>query len=318
MPMIEFPAERDVLPGHVVVRCRHIPCLKRIARVLSEVRRSSRSRGAVDRRQKNEIPARVVDLATAQGEAVAVVLEPPAVVEHESKKALFISNDLTGGILHVRGAVDPTSALAARIGGETKRHLVEKALGMIVVLHLNAIVGVISRPIGDAQSIRAQSVIVAEHGNPTVRPIEYLAPKSQTVVVARIRLPAVDDPRLDFQLLGGKYLNAHAGEKPRGIGRDIRRLIGPVIEVVKAEQTDVRQEDAGVDVNSVQRVNVISAVGLIHIPIRIVELPLAARIAGIIARSGGRILTDLAQHPRTNMVVVKISADTQMGKRNLV
>ncbi len=63
-----------------------------------------------------------------------------------------------------------------------------------------------------------------------------------------------------------------------------------------------------------QRVKMIAAVGLVQVAIGIVQLPLPAGKAGIVARSRGGIQTQLAEHACTNMVVVKVAADSQVSK----
>jgi hypothetical protein len=72
-------------------------------------------------------------------------------------------------------------------------------------------------------------------------------------------------------------LNAQAVEEPWGVGRDGRRLIGPVIERIIAEQSDIAHEDSGVDVDAVKLVDGITAVGLGDVAVSGVEIPLAAR-----------------------------------------
>src|SRR5579871_2978595 len=112
MAVIEFPAKRDVLARHVVIRCRHIPGLEWITGILREIG-SARSRSrTVDRGQENQIPAGIVDLASAQRESVSIFVEPPTVVEHVSEKTLFIGDDLACGILLVGRAIHTAPALA--------------------------------------------------------------------------------------------------------------------------------------------------------------------------------------------------------------
>src|SRR5580692_11063726 len=52
-PVIELPAERNVLAGHVIECAGHIPCLVRITGILGEVRRSRSSGCTVDRWQQH-------------------------------------------------------------------------------------------------------------------------------------------------------------------------------------------------------------------------------------------------------------------------
>src|ERR1700694_2700081 len=105
---------------------------------------------------------------------------------------------------------------------------------MVVILHFNAVVGVIASAGRNAQRVGSSPVVVGEDGNPAGGAIQDLPTKSEPAVESSVRLPSVDDPGLDLQLRGGKHLDAHAGEKPRCVRRNIRRLVGPVIKVVKA------------------------------------------------------------------------------------
>jgi hypothetical protein len=74
-------------------------------------------------------------------------------------------------------------------------------------------------------------------------------------------LPSIDDPRLNFQFVGGEPLDAQPIKKPGRIGRYVRRLVGPVIEVVVTEETDVGNEDTRVHVEPVVHIEVVAAVG---------------------------------------------------------
>ena len=57
-------------------------------------------------------------------------------------------------------ATYPTTKFTSHIAGESKCHLVESLLGSVVVLNLDAVVGVDTGSIRDIQIIVAQSVIV--------------------------------------------------------------------------------------------------------------------------------------------------------------
>ena len=81
--VVVLQAIGEVLAGHIVRSNRSIPCLELVSRVLREVRSSGRSRSSIDRRQKDQIPAWVVDAPAAQGQAVAIVVEPQTVINHE-------------------------------------------------------------------------------------------------------------------------------------------------------------------------------------------------------------------------------------------
>ena len=57
-----------------------------------------------------------------------------------------------------------------------------------------------------------------------------------------------------FSLSVGNHSNSDAVEKPGCVRRNIRRLIGPVIKVVIAEEADVGNENSCVKVEPVVRV----------------------------------------------------------------
>src|ERR1022692_1610504 len=97
-----------------------------------------------------------------------------------------------------------------------------------------------------------------------------------------IRLPSVDNPRLNLQLVSGEPLDAQSIEEPRRVGGHERRLIGPVVEVVIAEQANVRDEDSGVDVEPVVDVEVVPAPGLGNVFISVADVPLANSGAAVI------------------------------------
>src|SRR5215469_9571318 len=105
-------------------------------------------------------------------------------------------------------------------------------------------------------------------------------------VVPGVGLPSVDEPRFDLQLVGGEPLQADAIEEPWSVGRHVRWLIGPVIEVIEAEQADIGGEDSGIQVEPVIHVEMVAAPGLGNVAISLVEGPLSdtrtAR-AGVVA-----------------------------------
>src|ERR1017187_5516232 len=73
--------------------------------------------------------------------------------------------------------------------------------------------------------------------------IEDLASQALVAIKLGVRLPSVDDPGLNFQLVGGEPLNPQAIEEPWRVGRHERRLISPVIEVVVNKQANVRHKN---------------------------------------------------------------------------
>ena len=146
---------------------------------------------------------------------------------------------------------------------------------VVVVSDLDTVVGVDALRLGKAQIILSVAILVGDQLEPFFRHPKKLSAQARVAVVLRIGLPSVDEPGFDFQLVGGEPLNAHAVEEPRRIGGNIGRLIGPVIEIVVAEQADVRHEDSGVDIEPVVNVEVISAVSFRNILVSTLQVPLA-------------------------------------------
>ena len=160
---------------------------------------------------------------------------------------------------------------------------------------------------------RVGAPVVVEHDrDAAVRPPQDLPAHAGRVVELAVRLPAVDDPRLDLQLVAREDLDAHAVEEPRRVRRHVRRLVRPVVEVVVAAQADVRHEDAGLDVDAVQLVQVVAAVGLGDVAVGVVEVPLAARRAGVVARRRLRVHAELRHQPAAHVVVVEVAADAEL------
>src|ERR1700687_5006059 len=126
--MIELVTERDEIARHVVERDRRIPCAERIARIKAEIRRTGCSRGAVDWRQKHEIPAGIVDSAATDRHAVAAIFEPHAVVEHETEEVLR-----RGGGIAAR-APYASAKLAAGVDRHRERRLVHESARFVVIL----------------------------------------------------------------------------------------------------------------------------------------------------------------------------------------
>ena len=112
-----------------------------------------------------------------------------------------------------------------------------------------------------ANSVPADAIVIGDDGDVSVRTPVDLHSQPRTPVGRAVGLPSVDKPRFDLQLICRKYLEAHAVEKPRSVGGNIRRLVGPVIEVVETEESNVRKKNSGIDVDAMQLVDVISAPG---------------------------------------------------------
>src|ERR1700683_3565505 len=107
-------------------------------------------------------------------------------------------------------------------------------------------------------------------------------------------------------------LYPHAIEKPWSVGGNVRGLIGPIIEVVVTEQADVRHEDSRVNVDSVQRVDVISAISFRYVAVCIGEIPLAISWAGVIPRRRLGIHAELGHQPGANIVPVEVAAHAEL------
>src|SRR6267378_2073403 len=111
-PMVVLPTERNILAGHPVKSPRHIPGLIRIARVLCEIRRARSSRRAINRRQQNQIPPGIINLPASECQAILVVVEPQAVVEHVTQKTLLRT------LRRITSATDAAAVLASHVAGE--------------------------------------------------------------------------------------------------------------------------------------------------------------------------------------------------------
>src|SRR5262249_10270785 len=159
---------------------------ERIAGILGEIPRPTGCSGPVDWRQQHQVASGVVDLAAAQGKAVAVVLEPPAVVNHEAKEALLESDDVASSVFLIPGGVHAASGFAAGVPGYGESHLVQKAIGMIVVFDLDAVVGVIASAVGNAQSISTYAVIVGQQRQPWCRAPQDLPTQAQAAIRPRV------------------------------------------------------------------------------------------------------------------------------------
>src|ERR1017187_7994317 len=127
-----------------------------------------------------------------------------------------------------------------------------------------------------------------------------------------IRLPSVNNPGLNLQLVSGEPLDAQSIKKPRCVRGHERRLVGPVVEVVVAEQANVRHEDSRVDVQSVVHVEVVPAPRLRDVFVSIANIPLADPGAAIIARCGGRKKTKHGQDSAANVLPVEVAAEADL------
>src|SRR6266446_2935132 len=134
--MVVLPSKSNVLAWHPIKGSGYIPGFVCISGILGKIRRSGNRGGSIDRRQQNQVPPGIIDLSAADGQSVTVVVKPESVVKHIAQKALL-------GTLHgITGAAHTSAMLASHIAGERESHLVQKILGLVVVLDLNAVVGV--------------------------------------------------------------------------------------------------------------------------------------------------------------------------------
>ena len=103
-------------------------------------------------------------------------MEPESVVFHKSKEALL------GSTLPIAETTHSTTALTASIECESERGLVHQPGWIVVVLDLDAVIGVVADSIFVAQSIGAQSVLVGDDRNRAVRSPQDLAPDARPVI----------------------------------------------------------------------------------------------------------------------------------------
>src|SRR6266849_5349547 len=99
----------------------------------------------------------------------------------------------------------------------------------------------------------------------------YLTTNSGRLVELAIRLPTIDEPRFDLQLIAGKNLDAHSVEEPRSVGRNERRLVSPIIEVIETPKSDVRQKYSRINVDAMHLVYVITTVSLRDVAISVIK-----------------------------------------------
>src|SRR5262249_13819406 len=142
---------------------------------------------------------------------------------------------------------------------EGSGRLAEDVVGAIDVLDHDTVVGMYALAILDGERVRSV-ILIAENRQPAIGPIQHLQPQPRRVVEPTISLPAIDEPGLDLQFVGWKDLYAHAIEEPGRIRGDVGRLVGPVVEIVIAPEPDIGHEDAGLNVDAVPDVDVVSAI----------------------------------------------------------
>src|SRR5256885_9189361 len=97
--------------------------------------------------------------------------EPEAVVQHEAEEALlgpddsFAIDDLDG----VAGTTYSASVLTSCVARERECSLADELLGVVVVLDLDAVVGVVTDASRSVECVCAQSVLVPEDREPPIR-----------------------------------------------------------------------------------------------------------------------------------------------------
>src|SRR5262249_25817431 len=106
------------------------------------------------------------------------------------------------------------AVFATQVTGHRKCHPVQSLVGPVVVLDLYAVVGMDARAaeaaVAIAEGVLTHAIVVEDKRKPRFRTIENLPTQAGLAAQAAIRLPPVDDPRLDLQFVGGEPLNAEA------------------------------------------------------------------------------------------------------------
>jgi hypothetical protein len=74
-------------------------------------------------------------------------------------------------------------------------------------------------PVRVSERIGASPVIVGDKRQPFLRTVQNLPSEPVVAIEPVVRLPSVDDPWFDLQLVGGKPLDSHSIEKPWRVGR---------------------------------------------------------------------------------------------------
>src|SRR5262249_55936286 len=104
-------------------------------------------------------------------------------------------------------AAHAAAVLAAGVCREREGSLREKGGLVVVVFDLNAVVAVKADATGVVQRVGAE-VRVAEYGEGAGRSPQDLEPEPGLLVEHAVGLPAVDDPRLDLELVARVDLHA--------------------------------------------------------------------------------------------------------------
>src|SRR5229473_352442 len=192
------------------------------------------------------------------------MVKPEAVIEHEAKETLLRA------LSRIAVAADAAAVFASDVAGQGESRLAEKTLLVVQVLNLDTVIAVVPDTAVDSQRLFTQGILIPKDRKPSIRPPQELQPESRPAVKSTVRLPSVGEPRLDLQMFCWENLHAHSVEKPRRIRRNVRRLIRPVVKLVVTEKPDIRHEDSRIHVDPMQCVEVVAAVSLRNIPVRIV------------------------------------------------
>ena len=188
----------------------------------------------------------------------------------------------------------------------------------VEIFDLDAVVGVDAAALRYVEVVVTKAVIVGNDVHPGPRGPLDLSSQTLSRIGRGVGLPSIDNPRLDLQMGRGENLDPQALEKPWRVGGNIRGLVGPVIEVVVAEQADVGHENSRVDVDPVQRVNVIAAVGFCQVAVRIVDIPLSLGVTGVIAHGRCGVHAKLGHESGANVVVVEVAAEAELLQLDFV
>src|SRR5581483_7685959 len=186
MAMVKLPTECDVLARHVIVCYGNIPGFELITRIFREIWSARGGSGPVNRGQQHEVSAWIINLAATNRDAIAITMKPPAVIDHVPEEALLIGDNLTLGILPVARAIHPATSFAASVSRHAESHLVQEALRVVVILQLNAVIGVVTCAIRNTQSVFASSIVVGQKGKPFIRSVQNLTTQPQPAVESRI------------------------------------------------------------------------------------------------------------------------------------
>src|SRR5262249_22708290 len=149
---------------------------------------------------ENQVTAGVVDLTASDSECVAVVAEPESVIKHEPREILGRAGRRPSGAAHT------APILAAEVHGQRRCALAQQLPGVIEVFELNAVIRVDALAVGISQRVRAPIVVRNDRKRAVGTP-QDLPSHAGSLVELPVRLPSVDDPGLDLQLVARIDLN---------------------------------------------------------------------------------------------------------------